>query len=206
MEDSARRFFRARKTCHEMLSDRGYFTGSERHESFENFKEKFELNENQRSRLLIIGSKEDESGDQNKILIFFSDETKKTGVKPIRELLDKMEEKGIKRAILVTQNVLTAFARDAIAEAAPQQTIEHFNETELLVNITRHELVPEHIPLSIEEKKQLLSRYKIQEHHLPRILQTDPVARYYGATKGAVLKIIRPSETAGRYVTYRLVV
>uniref|UniRef100_A0A8D3ANB1 DNA-directed RNA polymerases I, II, and III subunit RPABC1 n=1 Tax=Scophthalmus maximus TaxID=52904 RepID=A0A8D3ANB1_SCOMX len=53
------------------------------------------------------------------------------------------------------------------------------------------QLVPEHIyPLN---------------HQLPRIQAGDPVARYFGLKRGQVVKIIRPSETAGRYITYRLV-
>lgn len=41
---------------------------------------------------------------------------------------------------------------------AAQYKIEAFQESELLVNITKHELVPKHTVLTPEEKNELLKK------------------------------------------------
>lgn len=81
-----------------------------------------------------------------------------------------------------------------------------FEEDELAVNITRHELVPKHTPLETEEVEAVLQAHSLQLHQLPRLLMTDPVAAYYGLARGNVVRIERRSQSAGVYVTYRQVV
>lgn len=40
---------------------------------------------------------------------------------------------------------------------------------------------------------------------LPRMLQQDAIARYYGLEKGQVVKVIYNGEITGSHVTYRCV-
>eukprot|EP00696_Hemimastix_kukwesjijk_P011447 gnl/Hemi2/24363_TR8186_c0_g1_i1.p1 gnl/Hemi2/24363_TR8186_c0_g1~~gnl/Hemi2/24363_TR8186_c0_g1_i1.p1 ORF type:complete len:224 (+),score=51.18 gnl/Hemi2/24363_TR8186_c0_g1_i1:62-673(+) len=203
MDADASRLYRIRKTVIEMLRDRQYLVSQEdANMTPDEFQTKFFPLES-REKLMLMCSKQDPT-DKRAIFVFFPDD-QKVGVKPIRRYIDRMKAEGVNRAIIVVQNQLTSFARQALS-SIQKYTLEHFLEAELLVNITHHMLVPKHQLLPDPERKALLERYKLKETQLPRIQLSDPVARYYGLERGQVVKIVRPSETAGRYVTYRYVI
>jgi len=124
------------------------------------------------------------------------------GVKHLRTFCQHVDQNNFSTGILITQSSITPAAFKIIPAVLPI-IIETFMEQDLLVNITHHELVPKHVLLSAEEKKRLLERYRLKESQLPRIQANDPVAKYLGLRRGQVVKIIRKSETAGRYATYR---
>lgn len=124
------------------------------------------------------------------------------GIKQMRTFCQHVHSNNFHTGILVTQSSITPAALKIIPAVLPT-IIETFQEQDLLVNITHHELVPKHVLLSADEKKKLLERYRLKESQLPRIQTGDPVAKYLGLRRGQVVKIIRKSETAGRYASYR---
>ena len=204
MSEKKTKLFRIRKTVCKMLNARGYLVAqAELDRDKDSFTEEFGEDPRRDALTLQFDLREDPT---QHIFVFFPDE-EKVGVKTIKEYAKRMKDEQVNRAIIVVQQSLTPFARQSLLECQAQKFyIEQFQEAELLVNITDHVLVPEHILLSDEQKRVLLDRYKVKETQLPRIQMHDPVAGYFGMRRGQVVRIIRPSETAGRYVTYRLCV
>lgn len=198
----ASRFFRVRKTIVKMLAKRGYIVSeAELRMTAAEFKDKFGENPTREAMTILVEKLDDPSDN---LFVFFPEDLK-VGVKPIRNYSIRMKDENVTKAILVVQEGITPFAKQALNEMAPRFKIEHFKETELLVDITEHSLVPRHEVLTPSQKNALLQRYKLKDSQLPRMQIADPIARYYGLARGQVVKIIRPSETAGRYVTYRIV-
>jgi len=197
----ASRLFRVYKTVSAMLHKRGYIVPKDMKEiTPASFTAKYGEYPTRESLTILVEKADDET---NQLFVFFPEDDK-VGVKPIKVYTDRMREENVGNAILVLRVDITPFAKQAVQEMSDSFRIEHFKEPELLVDITEHTLVPTHQVLTQNEKQELLKRYRLKETQLPRIQPNDPVSRYYGLRRGQVVKIIRPSETAGRYVTYRI--
>jgi DNA-directed RNA polymerase I, II, and III subunit RPABC1 len=143
--------------------------------------------------------------DCGTVYVDFCPDASGVGTKQVRAFNHIVGESNYHTGIFITQTPISPSAVRLLS-SLPNHICEHFQEQDLLVNITRHELVPKHVLLSPEEKARLLERYRLKESQLPRMQVSDPVSRYLGLRRGQVVKIIRKSETAGRYASYRWVI
>ncbi|CAM0138763.1 unnamed protein product [Umbelopsis sp. WA50703] len=161
MESEARnevaRLWRVYQTIHQLVNDRGYLVSqSELEMDLDTFKENFARTaEVDRDQLTFLVQKKDDPADQ--LLVFFPKD-KSVGVKPIRKYVERMLTQNIPKGIIIFQQTMTSSANKVIQGMSAKYQLESFQEAELLVNITRHVLVPIHIVLSQEEKLTLLKR------------------------------------------------
>ncbi|KAJ2006997.1 DNA-directed RNA polymerases II 24 kDa polypeptide (RNA polymerase II subunit 5) [Coemansia sp. RSA 2322] len=206
MDSDAReitRLWRVYRTVHQMCRDRNFLVASsDLDRPLDQFKAEYAPSGKvDRARLTFVVQKKDDPNNQ--MFVFFPEEHS-VGNKAIKDYLNKMAKESVNSGIVVYREKLTPTAARIISQVSGKYHMEKFDEADLLVNITEHELVPQHKVLNDEQKKDILKRYRLKETQLPRIQLEDPVARYYGMSRGQVVQIIRPSETAGRYVTYRM--
>merc|ERR1719263_2587443 len=106
----------------------------------------------------------------------------------------RMKKEKVSRSIVVIKKEITNHANRSMKILKPDLIFDVFGQQELIINIMEHILVPRHILLSNEEKKQLLEKYSVKESQLPRIQKSDAVSRYLGLERGQIVKIIRNSE------------
>ena len=194
------RLFKVWKTLKKMMEVRGY------DKDYEKIDYDDWISKIRKEKIMKGIFRKKDVNDPNKKLIlyyqYFPDQ--KVNTDYIKQYLNLMKETKVNSGIIIISGKLSQQAKQKLQEINQELQVEIFTVNELVVNITEHELVPKHILLSKEDKEILLKRYKIKENQLPKILVTDPVARFLGLKRGDVVKIIRNSETAGRYITYRI--
>jgi len=73
-------------------------------------------------------------------------------------------------------------------------------------DITKHELVPDHIKLSEEEAEKVLKDLNVMREKLPMIFLSDSAIQNLKPEVGDIIKINRASPTNVETIFYRVVV
>jgi len=144
--------------------------------------------------------------------LLFTIDDKKYGIKFINMYLTTIKkEVSIENFLSKNADVHKFIIINKLSDRAIKQIIEYentevFTIDELLIVIIDHNIVPQHILLTPEEKEKYYTVFNHHPRDMKKILVNDPVARFYGAKVGDLFKIIRPSITSGKEVDYRIVV
>ena len=202
-QEELSKLFKVYKTLNKMMDDRGYEILNKEEIKFDSFIKRLK----EEKCMSGIFTKLDKNDPNKKSRLYYHYiPTQKLNFDAIKDFIKLLGASEANIGLILISGKISDQAKRKLQEISNELLIEIFTLNELVVNITEHELVPKHILLSIEEKDALLKRYKIKESQLPKILMSDPVARYLGLKRGDVVKIVRVSETAGRYITYRIAI
>ncbi|PPE00862.1 hypothetical protein ES288_D09G144300v1 [Gossypium darwinii] len=195
------RYYLSRRTVLEMLRDRGYAVpNTEIDLSLHEFRA-IHGQSPDFDRLKLSVTHKTDSSKRTLVVFYGPGVVKVSGIRLIAGLITSKET--LTGLILIVQNHITNQALKALDLFSFK--VEIFQITDLLVNITKHVLKPQHRALTEHEKQRLLQKYSIEEKQLPRLLKKDAIARYYGFEKGQVIKVTYGGEITESHVTYRCV-
>ena len=129
-------------------------------------------------------------------------------MEPISTLLQSILATTFTHFIFVVHDPITRFEYQSLVKVSELRNyrMEVFLWRELVINVSHHSLVPEHVLLTKSEGVRVLSEINCTPLQLPKIFANDPQARYHGASVGDIFRINRRSETAGKTKCYRIVV
>ena len=89
-----------------------------------------------------------------------------------------------------------------------EPNIEYYDTEDLMINITKHDIMPKfEIYNTDEKKKEILNILdNINPKLFPKMLITDPVAKYYNLKIGDLIKIKRTSPLSGEAISFRIII
>ena len=111
--------------------------------------------------------------------------------------------------VILLEPVVEAFHTAAMTALATKNLHVSFFQAHTIVNNpTDHVLVPKHELLPPSEHTEFMAKNKIKaKANLPLIkFHEDMIARIMGLVPGDIVKITRPSPSAGEYISYRICV
>ena len=80
-----------------------------------------------------------------------------------------------------------------------------FKESSMLFDIISHRDQPNFELLSPVEMERFKLEYNATDYTTKKLNRNDPIAKYFALKKGNIIRIIRPSPTAGEAIDYRIV-
>lgn len=139
-------------------------------------------------------------GQDDTQLHIYVDTEERTGVKWLRQLREKHSPED--NLMIVNVDGPTPFTRKEVGGA----NVEFWMVRELLINPTRHHLVPPHRLMSEDEVEALKTRRSVSEHQWPLIQSNDIIVRWYRFPKDGIVHIERRGIAHERGDYYRKVV
>lgn len=140
--------------------------------------------------------------DGNKAIIWAVTTDGTVGVAYVTQLKKAMDDAKVEKGIITTIGKYTHTAKTR----SKQSGIELIPKIFPSFKIFDHDFVSKHELLTPEEKQKILEKYKMQPYQLPRINAYDPAIIAVGGKPGDIVRVIRKSQTAGKYVAYRYIV
>lgn len=140
--------------------------------------------------------------DEKKYLIWCWPTQGTVGVQLINQVRKAMKEAEVERGLIITSGRYTQAAKTH----SGKHDIELIPRVFPSFNIFAHVLVPKHEVMGAEEVKKVLTEYRIKPYQLPQLKASDPTAKAIGVKPGDIVRVVRDSPTAGKYISYRYVV
>lgn len=186
-------------TSLEMLSDRNYIVPNKYNITLEEFTILYNTD-----NLYIYIPKTDIKND---ICIYFSLNEKALAKKLFNSTISELFEKYTHNThiiLILKKKINNIIIKELQNES--NRNVQIFLSNKLYYNVTKHYLVPEHIPLNKKDISDMMKKHNATKNQLPKMLENDPVACYYGMKLGDICKIIRRNKYVGSEISYRIVV
>ncbi|MHC3129971.1 MAG: DNA-directed RNA polymerase subunit H [Candidatus Bathyarchaeota archaeon] len=113
-----------------------------------------------------------------------------------------MDDAKVEKGIVTTIGKYTHTAKTR----SKQSGIELIPKIFPSFKIFDHDFVSKHELLTPEETEKILEKYKMKPYQLPRINAYDPAIIAVGGKPGDIVRVIRKSQTSGKYVAYRYII
>jgi DNA-directed RNA polymerase I, II, and III subunit RPABC1 len=182
-----------------MLNERGTITNKTYEETVKRL-----IDKPTDDNIYIINKDKYKDKEKQKIAIkLFS--SKITSVSKQSPMTDFINKHAGFHKIIIVKNINTKAGQNIMANFSET---ELFLENEFMINLVDNTLVPKYEVLDKEtdDFKNFCENFQCKKRNIPKLQSIDPMARYYNLKKGDIVRIIRPSETAGYSASYRIVI